>query len=64
MNEPVPFSIDSVLTPEGFAKWLGVSEDWVRERWNTLPGTITESREVKRIYLRAYVEARTNKQRR
>lgn len=51
-------TIDDPLTVREFARWLGVSEDWVRRRQNRLPGVIEESREVVRFHPRTYIERR------
>lgn len=52
-------SIDTLMPPEDFARFLGVSLKWLRPRLATMPGVIQESREVIRIWPRAYMEART-----
>lgn len=51
--------INRPMTPKQFAKWLDVSEDWVRSKLSILPGVIRESREIVRILPRAYLESRT-----
>ncbi len=55
MNEP--------HTPAEFAKLLGVGVRWVRDKWDVLPGTIDESREVKFIIPQAWAEARIGRKR-
>lgn len=61
MNSKRSLTIDDAHTVGQFAQWLQVSEDWVRERLQTLPGVIHESREVVRIIPREYIAARTRK---
>lgn len=56
--KPARLTIDDAHTPQQFAAWLQVSECWVRERLEKMPGVIRESREVVRIVPRYYIEGR------
>jgi hypothetical protein len=52
------FNLDSLMTVQEFARWLGVTERWLRKRLRILPGVIMESRETVRIHPKTYLEAR------
>jgi hypothetical protein len=49
------------MTLSGFAKWLGIGEEWVRKRLRLLPGVIVESREMVRVHPMTYLDARLRK---
>jgi hypothetical protein len=51
-------NLDDLLTPAQFAKWVGESESWVRQRLCSLPGVIREGRKHIRIHPRTYLEKR------
>jgi hypothetical protein len=55
--------LDQPMTIPEFCNWLKVTEDWLRVRLANFPGVIYESRNVIRIYPRAYIAARLKKSR-
>lgn len=52
---PAGYGLDSMLTPEQFCVWRGVSRRWFGANANSLPGVICESRNNKRIHPRTYL---------
>lgn len=58
---PPRLTMDMPHTPKQFADLLGMSEQWVRDRLDTLPGAWRESREAAWICPKIYMEARTQK---
>jgi len=53
---PPGFDLDSMLTPEQFCIWQGVSRDWLSARVETMKGIIAHSRQVIRIHPRSFLE--------
>ena len=53
---PRGYTLDSMLTPEQFCKWIQVGVDWFSARHEKLPGVKAHSRKMIRIHPRTYLE--------
>ena len=52
---PEGYTLDSMLTPQQFCVWQGITTRWWSARRKTLPGVHVQSRQHIRIHPRTYI---------